>query len=319
MAIIRFILLGVVLSVSVPAAAVIVSLPLTLSPVEDDTNRLTFDVAAFNLSDSDTTDLTGSVDAQLELSLSPTEATVTGVRFDGGMVDASDLDFDFGFFVTLASIDGRDLGGEVLTPTSGFSNVIGGSFPTEDHVLRINRGTLKGSLLASAIDVDLAAEPIELTQVGTATVELLEMNSDGNQRTYKTTMTLPVDAVENLEITPEEAAVVQVAGAIVATGTFEVDLPFAGDYTGDGTVNIADYTLWRDNLGAAEGTLLNDVDGGTIGAAQYNTWKANFGNTAPAASAFAGTQVPEPSAMMLLTVSGIAALSCRFRPTNERS
>ncbi len=31
-----------------------------------------------------------------------------------------------------------------------------------------------------------------------------------------------------------------------------------GDYNDDGTVNLADYTVWRDQLGAATGTLMND-------------------------------------------------------------
>lgn len=52
-----------------------------------------------------------------------------------------------------------------------------------------------------------------------------------------------------------------------------------GDYNGDGTVDAADYTVWRNNLGAPEGTLPNDPNGGVIGSAQYATWKANFGSS----------------------------------------
>lgn len=53
-----------------------------------------------------------------------------------------------------------------------------------------------------------------------------------------------------------------------------------GDYNEDGIVNLADYTVWRDNVGAPAGTLPNDSDGGEIGSAQYLTWKANFGESA---------------------------------------
>ena len=69
-----------------------------------------------------------------------------------------------------------------------------------------------------------------------------------------------------------------------------------GDYNNDGIVNIADYTTWRDNLGAPAGTLLNDADGGVIGAAQHATWKANFGATLPPSAVFESSAVPEPSA-----------------------
>ncbi|QDU90235.1 hypothetical protein Pla175_36370 [Pirellulimonas nuda] len=52
----------------------------------------------------------------------------------------------------------------------------------------------------------------------------------------------------------------------------------SGDYNNDGTVNAADYTLWRDSVGTTN-VLQNDPTGGTIGQAQYDTWKANFGQT----------------------------------------
>lgn len=42
----------------------------------------------------------------------------------------------------------------------------------------------------------------------------------------------------------------------------------AGDYNDDGNVDAADYTVWRDAVGAVEGTLPNDIDGGIIGSAQ---------------------------------------------------
>lgn len=74
-----------------------------------------------------------------------------------------------------------------------------------------------------------------------------------------------------------------------------VGLP--GDYNGDGTVNLADYTVWRDNLGANESTLANPGDGsGTVDTGDYDVWKSNFGTSgAGSASLLAGTsRVPEP-------------------------
>lgn len=75
--------------------------------------------------------------------------------------------------------------------------------------------------------------------------------------------------------------------------------PIAGDYNDDGAVDMADYSAWRDNLGAAAGALPNDTDGGAIGMAQYNTWKSNFG-TQSAAANVAGQPVPEPRTAILL-------------------
>ncbi|QDU91060.1 hypothetical protein Pla175_44770 [Pirellulimonas nuda] len=92
--------------------------------------------------------------------------------------------------------------------------------------------------------------------------------------------------------------------AVVAAGT-------PGDYTGDGFVDAADYTVWRDNLGAAAGSLPNDPNGGVIGVAQYNTWKANFG--LPALGAAAGQSVPEPAAAWLLVAAAAGAALRRRR------
>ena len=52
-----------------------------------------------------------------------------------------------------------------------------------------------------------------------------------------------------------------------------------GDYNGNGVVDAADYTLWRDNEGAPGGTLDNDASGADpIGPAQYTQWEGAFGN-----------------------------------------
>lgn len=79
----------------------------------------------------------------------------------------------------------------------------------------------------------------------------------------------------------------------------------AGDYNDDGTVDAADYTVWRDNLGESAGTLPNDTDGGVIGTAQYATWKANFGSSSGSGEAGA---VPEPMSICLLLTM---LLACR--------
>lgn len=79
-----------------------------------------------------------------------------------------------------------------------------------------------------------------------------------------------------------------------------------GDFNNDGLVNLADYTTWRDNLGATAGTLANDSTGEAIGAAQYDLWKSQFdgGDGAPGLSA----TVPEPSGIGLWLGGVVLAL-----------
>lgn len=81
-----------------------------------------------------------------------------------------------------------------------------------------------------------------------------------------------------------------------------------GDYNGDGAVNAADYTVWRDSLGA-DVPIRSGADGdgdGVIGPNDYAVWQANFGMTASSALA-----VPEPAMWSLFALA--AAIRCAVR------
>lgn len=105
----------------------------------------------------------------------------------------------------------------------------------------------------------------------------------------------------------EKQLLQNVAGDQYLTVAYDPAVP--GDYNDDGFVNAADFTSWRDALGAPAGTLPNDLDGGEIGLAQLNTWKTHFtGN--PTELNLLLSQVPEPSAMLLLGV-GLLGLAAR--------
>ena len=100
----------------------------------------------------------------------------------------------------------------------------------------------------------------------------------------------------------------RVGHALLAEQARMLLLGLPGDYNQDGLVDAADYTVWRDHVGAPAGSLANDVDGGVIGAAQYETWKMNFGMaTEVSGGALATTIVPEP-ATLLLVVAGVFAI-----------
>lgn len=75
-----------------------------------------------------------------------------------------------------------------------------------------------------------------------------------------------------------------------------------GDYNGDGTVDAADYVLWRDG-----GDLKND---NTLGnqPGDYIVWRENFGNTYPPIGAFAAATVPEPASWIIGAFAFVALL-----------
>jgi hypothetical protein len=68
--------------------------------------------------------------------------------------------------------------------------------------------------------------------------------------------------------------------AIVVTVTNGSEIPLSGDYNNNGTVDLADYVLWRNG-----GPLQNEgATPGAVTAEDYGVWRANFGRTAAVGS-----------------------------------
>src|SRR5262245_10852802 len=103
-----------------------------------------------------------------------------------------------------------------------------------------------------------------------------------------------------------------------------------GDYNNNGTVDAADYVLWRDG-----GPLFNDPTVG-VQPADYDQWKANFGKkgglvgpgtltngfvryvTSFSGSGSSAALVPEPSGIILVGM-GLATLAVGSRRRTDRS
>jgi hypothetical protein len=96
-----------------------------------------------------------------------------------------------------------------------------------------------------------------------------------------------------------------------------------GDYNQNGTVDAADYTVWRDNLGS--GTALPNDDTAGVGQDDYTRWKTNFGLTAGSGSGALGATaglpssanaaVPEPASCVLSLMVAVGLLARRKKPS----
>lgn len=82
-----------------------------------------------------------------------------------------------------------------------------------------------------------------------------------------------------------------------------------GDYNRNGTVDAADYTIWRDHLNS-NFQLDNEggISPGVVDAADYNFWKSRFGLTSGGGSQFGAVAVPEPAALSAALLAAAVGL-----------
>jgi hypothetical protein len=91
--------------------------------------------------------------------------------------------------------------------------------------------------------------------------------------------------------------------------------PLTGDFNGDGAVDAADYTVWRDSLGSTTDLRADANLNGVVDSGDFLAWKANFG-AATAGAGAASQAVAEPCALRLGLLAGaiIWALRGLARP-----
>lgn len=100
-----------------------------------------------------------------------------------------------------------------------------------------------------------------------------------------------------------------------STGSLLATVVLAGDYNGDGNVDAADYTVWRDSNGSTT-NLSADGDGnGVVNEDDRIFWAARYGATAPEAAS-----IPEPTSVLLLvgTLAVAASTTARRAITMRR-
>jgi hypothetical protein len=91
-----------------------------------------------------------------------------------------------------------------------------------------------------------------------------------------------------------------------------------GDYNEDGVVDAADYTRWRDNLGANIALPNEGASTGVVDQQDYDFWKLHFGEGAPGAGGGSLSAVPEPATAWFLMPLAAIVWGC-WRRGNVRA
>ena len=85
-----------------------------------------------------------------------------------------------------------------------------------------------------------------------------------------------------------------------------------GDYNADGTVDAADYVVWRKAAASAGGLRADGNGDGFVNAADYDEWRAQFGANY-GSSLSSGATVPEPCMTSILAIAAAVSLFGRRR------
>ena len=181
-------------------------------------SRIDASLTVMGMSDSDTTTVTGTVEADLDLYFDAgmgEVADINSIQFTGGQLNFSDMSFNLLFGAMVANATG--VGGRVDSPY-GAGAVMGNIFDTIDHMLILDQGVIHAAGMGEEMTIDLAVEPMALSGDETGSVSVVLESLDGDEATYSVELILPIEYDE----------------VILDDGTFQVNFGGSGVVTAYG-------------------------------------------------------------------------------------
>ncbi len=185
---------------------------------------------------------------------------------------------------------GSELWNELVRPNANFEMLFNGHFGGD------GTGYLQSAVSGHVVQQMFFNTQFE-TQGGNGWVRIVEFLDDGETvrvRTYS-----PLLGIERTD--PQWSFEFKIS-ALPSSA-------LAGDYNGDGLVDAADYSVWRDTLGSTT-NLAADGDGnGMVNLLDYNLWAANYG--AEQLSSNFATPEPATLGLGLGAIAGLGGLRRR--------
>jgi len=121
--------------------------------------------------------------------------------------------------------------------------------------------------------------------------------------------TVPTDGVHSLDLKANAVGVntpTNFAGQVGSVNLAQL----TGDYNSNGTVDAADYIVWRQLLGTPN-AMPNDSTPESISPEDYNVWRQDFGGAAAGETISAA--VPEPMTCVMLVLAMLFLPTVRLR------
>src|SRR4051794_35050753 len=235
---------------------------------------------------------------------------------DVGQDTREEIDFEPANRSTVANYGWRLREGKIATPTGG----VGGAPPSNNvepvYDYTHGTGTLQGNAVIGGYiyrgpDPSLQgtyffADEVSGHKWQMNSTTFAVTNIDGsllpNTGSISNPASFAEDMVGNVYI------VAYGSGSVFRINTTQL---LAGDYNANGTVDAADYVLWRTTLNSTTNLAADGNHNGVVDSGDLDVWRNNFGQSVHATGPGSGAEVPEPAAAMLLPA--IAAWCIRKR------
>ena len=251
----------IALSLLSPLAAIPANTTLTLVS-DPNFNKVTVTVnqGPF-LSDTETTTLTGTVQAFFDIN--PGNGQTTELTLLNGRAKGTNMTFSRSFFGAGYNITVSNLSAAINTITPpGVVTPANGQFAANQHGFEIDQGSVNGTALGDQVNTSFTPQnPASGTGTGTGTVVLTAAGDTGIYRNYTVTATFPVSIADTF-LAGTTSVAITATGTVKATGTLQVprtaylawtiaqnipNAPFNGDPNGDG---VSNGLLWALGLNA---------------------------------------------------------------------
>lgn len=211
---------------------------------ENNFNEVEIDLNVSGIgSSSDTSELTGTIEVQLNIS--PSTNTTDELTIISANVNGSDVSLSAGNFLASYSFETDGLGFSAETPEPpGTVEPATGEFDAEQHTINVDRGTLGGEakIIGSTQDIsyDFSEEGFVGQGAGTGTVSITPGRIEGRKLFFNVVLEFPtlIDQPIEAEDLPVDATV-KIEGTLKAVGETFIEFPDYSDWAAEVGVTAA--------------------------------------------------------------------------------